>query len=280
MTEVHKSHTNIICPKCQNCILFAELKDLDGSLSNEKINKYLDTARHFDKCFYVIPFPEKDKMMRKNPGLPLLYRHSPPQCFAIFCRCGFYSLNYLDFPEIKNTKAEDSNERKIRIEKEIFYLREQIYNLQQKTKILSDELIKANQIINNLNNDKNKGEYEKYNINDLYSKLKIKDKEINELKLKLSNNSGVKKYVDFNNIIVVHFISTDQKINCGIKCLKTDTFAEVEEQLYKTYKEYRETNNTFVSNGKAILRFKKIYENNINDNDKVQLLQFNTTNFY
>ena len=65
------------------------------------------------------------------------------------------------------------------------------------------------------------------NINNLYLELKNKEKEINELKLKLYNKSGIKKYVDFNNIIVVHFISSDQKINCGIKCLKTDTFAEV-----------------------------------------------------
>ena len=87
------------------------------------------------------------------------------------------------------------------------------------------------------------------------------------MKLKLSNNSDIKKYVDFNSIIVIHFISSDQKINCGIKCLKTDIFAEVKEQLSKVYGEYRETNNHFISKGKQILRFKKICENIINDKD-------------
>ena len=72
--------------------------------------------------------------------------------------------------------------------------------------------------------------------------------------------------------MVVNFISSDQKINYGIKCLKTDTFAEVEEKLYQKYEEYRETNNNFISKGNVILRFKKIYENNIADGDKVELI--------
>ena len=62
------------------------------------------------------------------------------------------------------------------------------------------------------------------------------------------------------------------KKNCPIKCLKTDTFAEVEEKLYQRYEEYRETNNNFLGKGKIILRFKKICENNIKDGDKIQLI--------
>ena len=100
--------------------------------------------------------------------------------------------------------------------------------------------------------------------------IKKKEKENVYLKNKLNNIN--RKIVDFNKIIVINFISSDQKINCGIKCLSTDTFAEVEEQLYLKYKEYRETNNNFVTKGKNILRFKKICENGIKDGDKVQLL--------
>ena len=84
-------------------------------------------------------------------------------------------------------------------------------------------------------------------------------------KIKIIKKFKSKKYVDFNDIIVIQFIILDQKINCGVKCLKTDTFAEVEEQLYQTYPEFRETNNIFVCKGNQILRFKKIYENNIQD---------------
>ena len=59
--------------------------------------------------------------------------------------------------------------------------------------------------------------------------------------------------------------------NIGIKCLKTDTFAEVEEKLYQIFGEYRESNNTFLAGGKVVLRFKTIEQNNIRDGEKVQL---------
>ena len=91
-------------------------------------------------------------------------------------------------------------------------------------------------------------------------------------KIKIIKKKKKKKDVDFNDIIVIQFITLDQKINCGVKCLKTDTFAEVEEQLYQTYPEFRETNNIFVCKGNQILRFKKIWENNIQDKDKVELV--------
>ena len=55
----------------------------------------------------------------------------------------------------------------------------------------------------------------------------------------------------------------DQKIHYPIPCLSTDIFAEIEEKLYKEYPEYRETNNFFIANGKEILRFKSISDNNI-----------------
>ena len=65
-------------------------------------------------------------------------------------------------------------------------------------------------------------------------------------------------------------MSGDGKIsNIGIKCLKTNTFAEVEEKLYQTYNEFRETNNVFLAGGKVILRFKTIEQNNIKDGEIV-----------
>ena len=94
--------------------------------------------------------------------------------------------------------------------------------------------------------------------------------------LKLSiNNIEIFNKKSFNNddIISVHFISSDQNINCPIKCLKNDTFAEVEEKLYQKYQEYRETNNKFLSKGISVMRFKKIIENNINDGDKIELIK-------
>ena len=78
--------------------------------------------------------------------------------------------------------------------------------------------------------------------------------------------------VNFEDIIAIQFISTDQRISYPIKCLKTETFAEVEEKLYQKYEEYRERNNNFIAKGRLILRFKKICENYIEDGDKIQLI--------
>ena len=73
------------------------------------------------------------------------------------------------------------------------------------------------------------------------------------------------------SINCVYFTSMDQKLNRAIPCLSTDIFAEIEEKLYKEYPEYRETNNYFIANGKEILRFKSISDNNIGNGLPVML---------
>ena len=135
-----------------------------------------------------------------------------------------------------------------------------IKNLKNENKKLKDKL----ENLNSINNYPN-------NIIDLKKELNNKEKEINELYDKLSYFEKNNKTVNFNDIMVINFVSGDGTINEGIKCLKTDTFAEVEEKLYQKYEEYREKNNVFLFGGQVILRFKKIYENKIKDGDKVQL---------
>ena len=87
------------------------------------------------------------------------------------------------------------------------------------------------------------------------------------------NESNAKILTDTNDIISVNFISNDPKINYCIKCLKTDIFVKVEEKLYEKYEELRETNNNFIINGKIVLRFKKICDNNIKDGDIIRLIK-------
>ena len=132
---------------------------------------------------------------------------------------------------------------------------------------LKNELIKANKII----------EQQKLIINDLKNKLNNnnyqniiiqKDNEINHLKLQLnnllqSNNNLSNNNINFNDIEVVNFISSDQNVHYAIKCMKSNIFAEIEEKLYQIYPQYRETNNNFLANGNQILRFKTIAENKI-----------------
>ena len=136
---------------------------------------------------------------------------------------------------------------------------------------LSNELNKV-KLTNFNNEDKLKKNLNE--INNLKYNIRQKDDEIFKLNLKIRNIETLDK-TSFKNddILYVHFISSDQNINCPIKCLKTDTFAEVEEKLYQRYQEYRETNNKFVLKEKTIMRFKKIIENNITDGDEIELIK-------
>ena len=151
--------------------------------------------------------------------------------------------------EINNLKNELTKARKI-IE-------------QQKLTIndLQNKLNNSNNIINNLNNE----------INNYKNIISKKDLELNNIKSQLNNNIP-NNNVNFNDIMCVNFISSDQNVHFAASCLKTNTFAEIEEKLYKQYPQYRETNNNFLANGIQVLRFKTIAENNIGNGLPVTLI--------
>ena len=134
---------------------------------------------------------------------------------------------------------------------------------QQKLTIneLQNKLNNYNNTINNLNND----------INNYRNIISKKDIELNNYKSQLNNNIP-NNNVNFNDIMSVNFISSDQTVHFSIPCLKTNTFAEIEEKLYKQYPQYRETNNTFLANGMQVLRFKTIDENKIGNGLPVTLI--------
>ena len=151
--------------------------------------------------------------------------------------------------EINNLKNELTKARKI-IE-------------QQKLTIndLQNKLNNSNNIINNLNNE----------INNYKNIISKKDLELNNIKSQLNNNIP-NNNVNFNDIMCVNFISSDQNVHFAASCLKTNTFAEIEEKLYKQYPQYRETNNNFLANGTQVLRFKTIAENDIGNGLPVTLI--------
>ena len=126
---------------------------------------------------------------------------------------------------------------------------------------LQNKLNNYDNIINNLNNDINK-----YQII-----ISQKDLELYNIKSQLNDNIPNNKY-NFNDILFVNFISSDQNVHFAITCLKTNTFAEVEEKLYKQYPQYREKNNNFLANGTQVLRFKTIAENKIGNGLPVTLI--------
>ena len=134
-------------------------------------------------------------------------------------------------------------------------------------KKLKNDLLKANKFLNNIgNNNINNNE-----ILNLKYQLSQKDNEIKDLKLKSQNNNEKNKQL-FD--MILFFQSQDQEINnVAIKCLSSDTFAEIEEKLYKKFPNFRNTNNTPICNGRIILRFKTLSENNIKVENIVQLIK-------
>ena len=135
-------------------------------------------------------------------------------------------------------------------------------------------MAKAKKLIENLQNNKKENSNIKILENEnknLKNQLYLKENELNEMKLKLKNNK--KKLISFDDVMVINFESTDSSIHEGIQCLGTDIFAEIEERLYQKYDEFRNTNNMFTFNGRTILRFKNLKENNIRNGDKVILLK-------
>ena len=149
-------------------------------------------------------------------------------------------------------------------------LNNEIIKLREENNFLKNELQKANQMINNLKNEQNQ--------QGLYTnnQIKLKEDEINKLKIELEKLKIKEKdkLINFDDIIIISFTSEDKKIDkYPIKCLKTDTFAEVEEKLYQKYDNFRDTNNIFILNEVPILRFKTLSENNIKDGDILKLIR-------
>ena len=166
-------------------------------------------------------------------------------------------LQKLNNEKLKNKKLEDEIQRlKIKLNE----LKNNNNNLINENNNLKLKLGNSNQL-NQMN------QFNQMNINEINNLRQIiiqKDKEINELKLKIPN-----EYVKMKNIMVINFLSTDQNIRCGIPCLADDTIAEVEEKLYQQFNEFRNTNNILLSGGNIILRFKKVRENNIHNGDTI-----------
>ena len=112
-------------------------------------------------------------------------------------------------------------------------LKNKINSLTNDNTKLNDDLQKAKKIISNLKKNPNDQKEKNNIINNLNDLIKMKDNLINELRIKLQKNGNNNQPVNFKDIMVINFVSTDQKISCGIQCLKTETFAEVEERLYQ-----------------------------------------------
>ena len=105
--------------------------------------------------------------------------------------------------------------------------------------------------------------------NNVINSILEKDKEIKELRLKLSRYPI--QLEEGEKLISVIFVSSDQKVHYSIICKNTSKFSIIEGKLYEEYNEYEELETYFTVNGRRINRHKTLYDNKIKNNDIIML---------
>ena len=137
-------------------------------------------------------------------------------------------------------------------------------------KIIEQQKSTINDLQNKLNNYNTTINNYQTQINNLKNIIIQKDLDLNNLRNQLNNNNfnnanNLPNHanVNYDEMMCINFISTDQNLHYAVPCIKTDVFAHIEEKLYKQFPKYKETNNTFIVNGTTVLRFKTIAENKL-----------------
>ena len=155
---------------------------------------------------------------------------------------------------------------------------------------LQDEVNELKKTIEQLNNKIKEletiNEKNLKKIESLENIIDYKDEELERSKGKLNINNYKKDklYIKYDvdkmrnsakyksNEKVLNFMSEEHNIFFAVRCPGESIFAEIEELLYREYPEYRETNNSFLDQGKEILRFKTIKENNIGTGKPIMMV--------
>ena len=96
-----------------------------------------------------------------------------------------------------------------------------------------------------------------------------KDKEIKDLKLKLSKFPF--ELNENENLMSIIFTTVDQKFYHSIICKNSEKFNYIENRLYEHYPDYQENENYFTVNGTKIIKSRSLEENKIHNNDIIIL---------
>ena len=194
----------------------------------------------------------------------------------------YNKLNLLFEQKIKAMENELTNEKnknllieekyksiQIKSEKKIKSLEKILNEEKNKNQLLENKLkeLKKYKEIFNINQSNNGN----LDLNESITKALLdKDKEINELKNKLSRYPFELK--EGEKMMTVNFLSSDKKIqNYSIICKNTDVFYNFEKRLYDEYKAFFKKNNIFTVNGLKINKLKSLEENKIKNNDVIVL---------
>ena len=196
--------------------------------------------------------------------------------------CKIKRIQITDFDEKIFKEKIKLKEEKYNLKGEIVYetLEEKfnfIKNGQELKKDL-DKLKSKNQILENKNTKLKKQieekelvkkKLEKESKEYMIEEIINKDKEIKELKEKLSRFPFVLE--EGEKYISIIIMSLDEKILYSMIYKNTDIFSKIENELYKKYPEYSENENAFYLKRKKIEKNKSLSYNGIKDNDIIIL---------
>ena len=161
--------------------------------------------------------------------------------------------------QLKQANSIELNNLKLKFENDINQLKSEKSDLLNKLKNMSEN----NK--NSISNIKSSS----YEINELFSALMDKDKEIKKLnKIKEAFPFEIK---DGDKLLTVIFVSVDEKIHYSFICKDSEQFNIVENRFYKVYPQY-EGENTFIVRGNKIRKNRTLKENNIKYSDIIMLI--------
>ena len=137
-------------------------------------------------------------------------------------------------------------------------------------KDLDKEIKKYNDMMKQIEEDKiSKKKLEKELKDSFLETIIEKDREIKELKLKLSRFPLILE--EGEKLLSITFESTNQQIHDSLICKNTDEFHKIEGKLYEKYPEFSENQNFFMANGKIINKYKTLEQNGIKNSDVIVL---------
>ena len=173
---------------------------------------------------------------------------------------------------VKNNNENLKNQLKKlnKVNDELFLEKENNKNLQIKitdlTKSINEGKEKVKIFFDKLNSEIKTLNNTSANINEfqLKNEIEIRNKKIEELKLKISRYPF--KLDEGEEIITVIFSAMDESTILPIYCKNNDKFIDIENKLYELYPEYR-GDNTFMIEGREINQYNNLIENGINNKD-------------
>ena len=236
--------------KTIDIIEYLEIEDIQKWIQYNDLNLTSDFIREFNifKCKFKLtnkPFNSNIKYEEANFVSPNIRNNS--NMLGNKSYNGIKNNNIINNDLVNQLKIEE--EKNNNLIKEINRLKKEINTEKEKINKLTKDLNLEKEKNINLNSKINL--YIKTNdqlnikINSLQSELDVKKTEIDEInnKLKVLNGNSNLKYINpGEEIMAIHFISTDAKVNYAFPCKNTDIFVKLEEKLYDEYPQYKEFN--------------------------------------